>query len=122
MNSQLDHEAQQKIQELQVLEHNLQNILMQKQSFQIELNESLNALEEVRKTNDAVYKMVGSIIVVVEKEKTIKELEEKKKLLEMRNDSLSKQEHMIETKAREIQQDIKKLLETNSLSSNQKAK
>ena len=121
MNS-LDHEAQQKLQELQVLEHNLQNILMQKQSFQIELNESLNALEEVRKTNDSIYKMVGSIIVVVEKEKTIKELEEKKKILEMRNDSLTKQEHLIETKAREIQQDIKKLLENKSSSPNQKTK
>ena len=122
MSSQLDADAQQRLQELQVLEHNLQNILMQKQAFQIELNESLNALEEIKKTKDTIYKMIGSILVVVEKEKTIKELEEKKKLLEMRSESLSKQEQLIETKAREIQQEIKKLIEKKSPSSNNKTK
>ena len=62
MNDQISVEAQQKLQELQVLEHNLQALLMQKQAFQLELNESLNALDEVRKTNDTIYKMVGSIM------------------------------------------------------------
>lgn len=122
MNPQLDADAQQKLQELQVLEHNLQNILMQKQAYQLDLNESLNALDEIKKTKDTVYKMVGTIIIAVEKEKTIKELEEKKKLLEMRSETLSKQEQLIENKAREIQLDIKKLLEKKSPSSNPKAK
>jgi len=88
----------------------------------MELNESLNALDEIRKTKDTIYRMIGSILVVVEKEKTIKELEEKKKLLEMRSESLSKQELLIETKAREIQQEIKKLIEKKSPPSNNKTK
>lgn len=120
--NQFDAETQQKLQELQVLEHNLQNVLMQKQAFQMELNESLNALEEVKKTNDTIYKMVGSIMVVVKKEETIKSLEEKKKLLELRSESLTKQEHIIESKARELQQDLKSMLEKKAPSSNHKAK
>ena len=49
-----------------------------------------------------------------DKKKTIEELEEKKKLSELRNDSIFKQEKIIETKARELQQEIKKLLEGKS--------
>jgi len=122
MNSSLDEEAQHKLQELQILEHNLQNILAQKQVFQMELNESLNALEEVKKSSEQIYKMVGSIIVSVEKNSTIKELEEKKKLLEMRNESLTKQEQLLETKARELQQELKKTLDKKSPSSNGRQK
>ncbi len=114
MNSQFDAEAQQKIQELQILEQNLQNILAQKQAFQMELNEVLNASEEVKKSDQQIYKMVGSIMVVVEKDATIKELDEKKKLLEIRNDSLSKQEQLFETKARELQQELRKIIDRTS--------
>ncbi|MBS3083514.1 prefoldin subunit beta [Candidatus Pacearchaeota archaeon] len=110
----MDAVARQKIQDLQILEQNLQNILIQKQNLQADLNETVNALEEVKKTTDAIYKMVGSIMVVVDKKKTLEELEEKKKLSELRNDSISKQERLIESKARELQQEIKKLLENKS--------
>lgn len=118
----MDIDAQQKLQELQILEHNLQGLLMQKQTFHMDLNETLNALEEVKKTNETVYKMVGSIIVVVDKQNTIKELEEKKKILELRSEALSKQEQIIESKARELQQEIKKTLEKKSPSANIKQK
>lgn len=111
MNSNVDAEAQAKFQELQILEQNLQSLLMQKQNSHIELSETSNALEEVRKSNELVYKMIGSIMVVVDKHNTIKELEEKKKILEIRLESVSKQERVIETKARDSQQEIKKLLE-----------
>ena len=47
-----DKETQEKIQELQAFEHTFQNILMQKQAFQIELSETENALKEVEKTID----------------------------------------------------------------------
>ncbi len=120
MNSQLDTEAQQKLQELQILEHNLQNILAQKQAFQMELNESLNALEEVKKSDHQIYKMVGSIMVAVEKNDTLKELDEKKKLLEIRNDSLSKQEQLLATKARELQQELRKIVDKQSPSAKNK--
>lgn len=107
----LDQKAQTKLQELQILEHNLQNILMQKQAYQLELNETLNALEEVNKTTDSIYKMAGSIMIKADKVKTISELEEKKKILQLRNNSLDKQESLFESKARELQEDLRKSLD-----------
>lgn len=107
----MDKDSQQKLQELQMLEHNMQNILMQKQAFQMELNETLNALEEVKKTSDSVYKVFGSIMLKADKEKTITELEEKKKLLELRNSSIDKQEKLLETKAKELQDNLRKSIE-----------
>ena len=38
-------------------------------------------------------------------------IEEKKKLSELRNSSIVKQEKLIETKARELQEELKKLLQ-----------
>lgn len=107
----LDEKSKEKLQELQILEHNLQNILMQKQAFQLELNETLNALEEIKKTSDSIYKMVGSIMIKADKEKTLKELEEKKKILQIRNNSLDKQEQLLESKARELQEELRKAIE-----------
>lgn len=110
----MDEKARQKIQDLQILEQNLQSLLMQKQNMNLELSETSNALSEVIKTSDTVYKMVGSIIVAVDKTKTLSELEEKKKLLELRNTSIEKQEKSIESKAMELQVEIRKILEKPS--------
>ena len=110
----MDEKARQKIQDLQILEQNLQSLLMQKQNVSIELNESSNALAEISKTKDSVYKMVGSIIISVDKSKTISELEEKQKLLELRNSSIEKQEKAVQSRAEELHNEIKKILEKKS--------
>jgi len=107
----LDAETQKKIQEFQIIEHNLQALIMQKQAFQLELNESLNALEEVKKTNDEVYKVTGSIMLKASKDTIMKELEEKKKILELRLSTIEKQEKLLESKAKELQEEAKKSLE-----------
>ena len=106
----LDKEAQERIQELQILEHNLQNLLMQKQAFQMELNETLNALEEVKKTNDSVYKITGSIMLKSSKDTILKELGEKKKILDLRLTTLEKQEKLLESNAKELQEEAEKAL------------
>ena len=107
----IDQDTQQKIQELQVLEHNMQNLLMQKQAFQMEINETANALDELKNTNEDVYKMVGSIMIKGDKEKIIKELGDKKNVLDLRMESLDKQEKLIESKAKEIHEGVKKSME-----------
>ena len=98
------------IQQLQMLEQNLQNILMQKQTFQLELNETANAVEEVKKTDDTIYKILGQIMIKSDKEKVLKDLEEKKKLFELRLDSLEKQEKLLGNKAKELQSEAEKLM------------
>lgn len=88
----LDKETQQKIQELQSYEQTLQALLMQKQAFQIELNESENALSEISKSKEDVFKIVGNIMIKSDKESVEKELKQKKDLLSLRLKSIEKQE------------------------------
>ena len=65
----VDKETEKNIQELQILEQNLQSIMMQKQAFQLELSEVENALEELKKSGDEVYKIVGQVMIKAKKAK-----------------------------------------------------
>jgi prefoldin beta subunit len=88
----IDQETQEKIQELQSYEHNLQALLMQKQAFQFELNETENARSEVSKSKDDIFKIVGSIMIKANKDNTVKELQHKQELISLRLKSIEKQE------------------------------
>lgn len=107
----LDQETQKRIQELQLIEHNLHNFILQKQNFQLELNETVNAAQEVGRTEDDIYRVSSSIMIKADKKKVLKELEEKKKVLELRIQTIEKQEKLLESKAKEIQEEAKKSLE-----------
>ena len=95
-----------KVQELQTVEQNLQNTVMQKQVFQIEANELLNALAEVARSKDEVYKVMSSIMLRTEKEELIKELTEKKRVLELRVAVVEKQEKTLSERARKLHEEV----------------
>jgi len=97
-----------KIQELQILEQNLQNILFQKQTFQIELAETQSALDELEKSDDDVYKIIGQLMLKTEKQKISQELEEKKKMLELRIKTMENQEKIITEKVEKLRKEIMK--------------
>lgn len=87
------------IDELQLTEHTLQNLSLQKQVFNLELLETRNALEELDKTeNNEVYKLVGSVLVRANKEELKKELKRKVELLELRIKAIEKQEQELKEK------------------------
>lgn len=88
----MDKETEAQIRELQMLEQNLQNILMQKQAFQLELSEVENALEELTKNNGEVFKISGNIMIKSSKENVLKDLKQKKDLISLRLKSLDSQE------------------------------
>ena len=88
----INKETESQIKELQLLEQNLQSVLMQKQAFQMELSEVENAIEELGKVNDEVYKIVGNVMVKYSKENLLKDLKQKKDLLSLRLKSLDSQE------------------------------
>jgi len=90
-----DEESARKIQELQILEQNLQNLAMQKQAFQLELNEIINALSELKETKDDVYKIVGSIMIKSKKEALDKDLNSKKDIIDLRIKNIEKQEETL---------------------------
>ena len=52
---------------LQLLEQSLQQILMQKQSLHLEQNELSNALSELNKASDPVFRVIGSVMIKADK-------------------------------------------------------
>ena len=102
----ISKETEQKIAKLQLLEQNLQNFLMQKQSLQTQLNEVAGAIEELNKSKGNVYKIVGNIMVASEKSSLEKDLNSKKELIELRIKNLEKQEEKIKEEATELQNEV----------------
>ena len=109
----IDEQTGRKIQELQVLEQNLQALLMQKQNFQIDLNEITNALSDLKKSDGEVYKIVGGMMVKSDKASITSDLEEKKKLLNLRISSMEKQEMVINEKSENFKKEISNFVSKN---------
>ncbi len=95
-----------KIQQIQFLEQNLQGIMMQKQSFQMEVNETLSALEEIEKSKEDVYKLIGQIMIKVSKEKIKEDLQNKEKLLGIKIKSLEEQEISLNSQLNKIKEEV----------------
>ncbi len=109
----LDEETQKQIQELQIFEHNFQQLLMQKQAFSGELNEINMSLDELEKSEGEVFKIVGGIIIKSTKEKLKEDLNHKKELIGLRLKSIDKQEKEISKRAEELREEIMKKISAN---------
>lgn len=99
-------ENKEKIQELQMLEQTLQNVLMQKQAFQMEISETQAALKELDKSGEEVFKIIGQLMIKTKKEDQKKNLEEKQKLLNLRIENLDKQETSLTGNLEKIREEI----------------
>ena len=100
-----------KIQEMQMLEQNLQNLLLQKQAFQMEASETDAAIEEIKKSGDKVFKVIGQLMIQAEKDTIQKELEEKKKIIDVRLKTLEKQEVNFSEKIEELREEFMKSID-----------
>jgi prefoldin beta subunit len=103
-----DKTQEQKIQEMHFIEQNFQNLLMQKQTFQMELSETQSALKEVEKSGDEVFKIIGQLMVKADKKKVKEELENKDKLLSLRVKTIEKQEASLREQLEKLQEDLRK--------------
>ena len=104
----MNKETQEKIMQLQVIEQNLQNTLAQKQNFQAQATEITNALKEVKETKDKVFKVIGTTMISVNKDKIEKELSSKKEVLDIRIKNLEKQEKQLKEKFESLQSEVLK--------------
>jgi prefoldin beta subunit len=99
-------ESEEKIRNLQILEQSLHNLMMQKQAFQMELAETNAALKEIQNSTDDVYKIISQLMIKVRREEVKKELEEKKRLFDLRIQSIEKQEQEFEKRADSLRKDV----------------
>jgi prefoldin beta subunit len=102
----VSQETTRKIHELQILEQNLQNVLLQKQAFMLELNETNLALEELKNAEKEVYKIVGQVMFKTSKEDTEKDLKSKKEILELKSKNLEKQESVFKDRLIKLRDDL----------------
>jgi prefoldin beta subunit len=109
-DSNSDQDTQSSFRELQILEQQYQALMMQKQQAQIEQLELTNAKDEVAKTQGEVYKILGSAMILSDKKTVGAELEQKAKQVQMRLDTMQKQEKEIESHIAELQGQIKQHL------------
>lgn len=93
-------EAEKNLIELQLTEQGLQNLLMQKQAFQLELIEIENALSEIKKIKqeEDIFKIVGTLMFKSSKKELAPELEKKCDLLNLRMKAIEKQEQDLKEK------------------------
>ena len=104
----LDKQTQEKIQELQGYEQNIHGLLMQKQAFQMELTETDNALSEITKSKDDIFKLVGNIMIKTAKKPIEDDLKKKKDLLSLRLKSIETQESDLTQQAEELKKEVMK--------------
>jgi prefoldin beta subunit len=101
---------EQKIQEMQMLEQNLQNLLLQKQAFQMELSETESALNAINGSGDEVFKIIGQLMIKTEKSTIKEELENKKKILELRTKTIEKQESSLTEQLGKLREEVMKTM------------
>ncbi len=95
-----------KIQEMQILEQNLQNLLLQKQAFQMELSETQSALKEIENSGEEVFKIIGQLMIKTDKSKIKQELSNKEKILNLRTKAIEKQENSLTEQSDKLREEV----------------
>jgi prefoldin beta subunit len=105
----MSQHLQDQINRLQQLRTQLQMIMQQNQQIELKIKEVDEALEELDKTNSKtpIYKSIGSILIKTNgKTDVIKELKTTKESLDLRKDTLTKQEGRTREKLNELQSKV----------------
>lgn len=91
---------------LQQYEQQLHQTILQRQTLQSQLLETENALELLGKTQEQPFKMVGPLLVAVEKTDLTEELTMKKDTLQIRLNNVEQQEEQLQKKFQELQHKV----------------
>jgi len=105
----LSEDVQRKIQELQMMEQSFQQLLMQKNTFSMEINETEHIVTEVEKTSGEVSRIIGNQVVIKStKEDILADMKSKKELLETRMKTIDEQEKEFSEKMESIREEVMK--------------
>jgi len=108
----LPEKVKEQVMRLQQLQNTLQALVLQRQSAELELRNVERAIEELEKTSDdaVVYKSAGPLLVKRDKESLVKELNERKEILNARLKVLERQEERTRERIRELQSSVQREL------------
>ncbi len=116
----MSKQLQDQINRLQQTRMQLQMIMQQRQQVELRLREIEEALTEIEKTDEKtpIYKSVGAILMKTKGKNEIKkELIENKESLELRKNTLDKQEGRTKEKLNELQSKVQNALNISKESS-----
>ncbi len=98
--------SEERISQLQQMEQGIQVLMLQKQQLQLQLNELDNALQELQKSSEQPYKMVGGLLLAAEKKTLVEELTSKKEIVTVRLNNLTEQEKILGSKAETLKKNL----------------
>jgi len=105
----MENEEQNKLMQLQ---QSLEQLSMQKKQFQTQIIEAEEAQKAITGEDEA-YKMIGNLMIKQNPKELIKELKEKKETLEVRINTIEKQEEKIRKDLNKVQETLLKKMKNN---------
>jgi prefoldin beta subunit len=109
----MSKQLQDQINRLQQMRMQLQMLMQQRQQVELRLKETQEAITEIQNTDDktAIYKSIGALLIKTKgKTDVLKELKENEESLELRKNTLEKQEGRTKEKVNELQSKIQNSL------------
>lgn len=114
MSSELPPQIQNQLAQLQQTQQQAQALAAQKNQVEVTLKETDLAYEELEKldTDAVVYRTIGDLFVKSERDKTLEYLKEKKDTLDLRLQTLTRQEERIEKRFKQLQEQLQQAVGT----------
>ena len=84
-----------KIMEYENMEKQLEVVLIQKHQLQLQLNELKHADEELKKAKGDVYKSIGSLMILSNRDEAGKDIKDRQELVDVKLNALGKQEEKL---------------------------
>src|SRR3990172_8377522 len=114
MSQELPPQVKNQLAQMQQIQQQAQAIITQKNQVEITLKETELALEELEKldTDAVVYRAIGDLLIKTEREKTKEFLKEKKDTLDLRLQTLARQEERVQKRFQQLQEQLKQAIGT----------
>ena len=99
---------QEQLNQFQQLQQQAQAVNLQVQNVEVQIQETENALEELKKTDESteVFKQAGTLLIKVEYADALAEMEDKLDTLNLRKQTMARQEERVMKKLEEMQATI----------------
>ena len=116
MNAELPPQIKNQLAQMQQIQQQAQAIATQKNQVEITLKETDLALEELEKleADAVVYRAIGDLMIRTERDKTKESLKEKKDTLDLRMQTLARQEERAQKRFQQLQEQLKQAIGTPS--------
>ncbi len=114
MSQELPPQIKNQLAQMQQIQQQAQAIAVQKNQVEITLKETELALEELEKleADAVVYRAIGDLLIKTERDKTKDFLKEKKDTLDLRMQTLARQEERAQKRFQQLQEQLKQAIGT----------